>query len=293
MSTICKKEIRAYLTSMSGYVFIAFMLLVTGIYFTAYHMNMAYPIFGYTLSAVNFIFLIVTPILTMRALAEEQRQKTDQLLLTSPLSVTDIVVGKFLGMVAIFAIPVLIICLYPLIMRAYGDVSMPMSYTAILGFFLLGCSNIAIGLFLSSLTESPVIAAVITFGALFICYMMNSLTSILSQTAATSFMIIAVLFIASMVLLGVAVVIYSVVKNTFLAVIIGIVGEGVLAAIYFLESTLLEGAIQKILSVFDLSSHFDDFTNGILDVSNVVYYLTVIGLFLFFTVQSIQKRRWS
>ena len=69
MSTICKKEIRAYLTSMSGYVFIAFMLLVTGIYFTAYHMNMAYPIFGYTLSAVNFIFLIVTPILTMRALA--------------------------------------------------------------------------------------------------------------------------------------------------------------------------------------------------------------------------------
>ena len=88
MSTICKKEIRAYLTSMSGYVFIAFMLLVTGIYFTAYHMNMAYPIFGYTLSAVNFIFLIVTPILTMRALAEEQRQKTDQLLLTSPLSVT-------------------------------------------------------------------------------------------------------------------------------------------------------------------------------------------------------------
>ena len=275
MSTICKKEIRAYLTSMSGYVFIAFMLLVTGIYFTAYHMNMAYPIFGYTLSAVNFIFLIVTPILTMRALAEEQRQKTDQLLLTSPLSVTDIVVGKFLGMVAIFAIPVLIICLYPLIMRAYGEVSMPMSYTAILGFFLLGCSNIAIGLFLSSLTESPVIAAVITFGALFICYMMNSLTSILSQTAATSFMIIAVL------ILGVAVVIYSVVKNTFLA------------AIYFLKSTLLEGAIQKILSVFDLSSHFDDFTNGILDVSNVVYYLTVIGLFLFFTVQSIQKRRWS
>ena len=63
MSTICKKEIRAYLTSMSGYVFIAFMLLVTGIYFTAYRMNMAYPIFGYTLSAVNFIFLIVTPIL--------------------------------------------------------------------------------------------------------------------------------------------------------------------------------------------------------------------------------------
>ena len=96
-----------------------------------------------------------------------------------------------------------------------------------------------------------------------------------------------------MLILGVAVVVYSVVKNTFLAVLIGIIGEAILAGIYFLKSTLLEGAVQKILSVFDLSSHFDDFTNGILDVSNVVYYLTVIGLFLFFTVQSIQKRRWS
>lgn len=287
MITICKKELRAYLTSMSGYVFIAFMLLVTGIYFTAYHMSMGYPIFGYTLSAVNFIFLIVTPILTMRALAEEQRQKTDQLLLTSPLSVKDIVVGKFLGMIGIFAIAVAIICLYPLIMRAYGEVSLPMSYTAILGFFLLGCSNIAIGLFLSSLTESPVIAAVITFGALFVCYMMGGLTSLLSETAATSFLIFVI------IILAVAAIVYSVMKNTFLAVLIGVIGEGILTAIYFLKASLLEGAVQKVLSIFDLSSHFDDFTNGILDISNVIYYLTVIGLFLFFTVQSIQKRRWS
>lgn len=287
MITICKKEIRAYFTSMSGYVFIAFMLLVTGIYFTAYHMNMGYPFFGYTLSAVSFIFLVVTPILTMRALAEEQRQKTDQLLLTSSLSVGDIVMGKFLGMIAVFGISVLVICLYPLILGAYGEVSMPMSYTAILGFFLLGCSNIAIGLFLSSLTESPVIAAVITFGALFVCYMMEGLISLLSETAVTSLMIFAILILA------VVVIVYSVVKNTFLAVLIGIIGEGVLAAVYFFKSTLLEGAVQSVLSVFDLSSHFDDFTSGILDLSNVIYYLTVIGLFLFFTVQSIQKRRWS
>lgn len=287
MITICKKEIRAYLNSMSGYVFIAFMLLVAGIYFTAYHMTMGYPIFGYTLSAMNFIFLIVTPILTMRALAEEQRQKTDQLLLTSPLSVRDIVIGKFFGMIAVFGIAVLIICLYPLILRAYGEVSMPMSYTAILGFFLLGCSNIAIGLFLSSLTESPVIAAVTTFGALFMCYMMKGLMSLLSETAATSFLIIAILILAA------AVIAYSLLKNTFLAVLIGVVGEGALLAVYFLKPSLLEGAVQKVLSVFDLTSHFEAFTGGILDLSNVIYYLTVTGLFLFFTVQSIHKRRWS
>lgn len=287
MITICKKEIRSYLTSMSGYVFIAFVLLVTGIYFTVYHMSFGYPIFGYTLSAVSFIFLIITPILTMRALAEEQRQKTDQLLLTSPLSVKDIVVGKFLGMVSIFAIPVLILCLYPLIMLAYGEVSLPMAYTAVLGFFLLGCSNIAIGLFLSSLTESPVIAAVLTFGALFVCYMMNGITNLLSETAAISFLIFAILILA------VAVLIYGVMKNTFLAIVVGIAGEAILAAIYFFKSSLLEGAVQKVLNVFDLTSHFDDFTSGMLDLSNVVYYLTVIGVFLFFTVQSIQKRRWS
>ena len=287
MITICKKEIRAYFTSMSGYVFIAFMLLVTGIYFTAYHMNMGYPIFGYTLSAVSFIYLIVTPVLTMRALAEEQRQKTDQLLLTSPLSVKDIVLGKYLGMLGVFAVSILVICLYPMILKAYGEISMPMSYTAILGFFLLGSANIAVGLFLSSLTESPVIAAVITFGALFVCYMMNGIISLLSETAATSFLIFAILILA------VVVIVYSVLKNTFLAILIGVIGEGALSAVYFLKPALLEGAVQNVLRVFDLTSHFDDFISGILDISNVVYYLTVIGLFLFFTVQSIQKRRWS
>lgn len=287
MITICKKEIRAYLTSMSGYVFIAFMLLVTGIYFTVYQMSMGYPIFGYTLSAVSFIFLIVTPIVTMRALSEEQRQKTDQLLFTSPLSVTDIVIGKFLGMIMIFAVPVLIMCLYPQIMRAYGEVSMSMSYTAILGFFLLGCANIAIGLFISSLTESPVIAAVVTFGVLFVCYLMEGLMGVLSKTAVTSLLIFAVLILA------IAGIVYSVMRSTFLAVLVGVVGEGALAAVYFLKSSLLEGAVQTVLGVFDLSSHFDDFVSGIFDLSNVIYYLTVIGLFLFFTVQSIQKRRWS
>lgn len=278
---------KSYLTSMSGYVFIAFVLLVVGIYFSAYHMSMGYPVFGYTLSSVSFIFLIITPILTMRALAEEQRQKTDQLLLTSPLSVKDIVVGKYLGMVIIFAIPVLVICFYPLIMRAYGEVSISMSYTAVLGFFLLGCANIAIGLFLSSLTESPVIAAVLTFGVLFLCYMMGSISSLLSETASMSFLVIAILILA------VAAIIYSVMKNTFLAILVGIIGEGALAAVYFLKSTLLEGAVQKVLNVFDLTSHFDDFINGMLDLSNVIYYLTVIVLFLFLTAQSIQKRRWS
>lgn len=99
MKAILRKELKAYLTSMTGYVFIAFILLLTGIYFTAYNLQAGYPIFGYTLSSITFVFLIVTPVLTMRVLAEERKQKTDQLLLTSPVQVGDIVIGKYLAQI--------------------------------------------------------------------------------------------------------------------------------------------------------------------------------------------------
>ena len=170
MLAIYKKEVRSYLTSMIGYLFIFFILVITGIYFSAYQLTAAYPRFEYTLSALTFVFLIGVPILTMRVLAEERKQKTDQLLLTAPVSVTSIVMGKYLALVTIYGIPVLIMCTYPLLMSNFGEVSMGAAYTGILGFFLLGCANLAIGVFLSALTESQVIAAVLTFVFLFSYY---------------------------------------------------------------------------------------------------------------------------
>ena len=102
MTAIYKRELRSYLTSMIGYIFIFFILLLTGIYFSAYQLSAAYPKFEYTLSALTFVFLISVPILTMRILAEERKQKTDQLLLTSPVSVEKIVMGKYLALVTVF-----------------------------------------------------------------------------------------------------------------------------------------------------------------------------------------------
>lgn len=148
MKAIYKKEVKSYLTSMIGYVFIFFILLLEGIYFTAYNLQNAYPLFGTTLSAVTFIFLILVPVLTMKTIAEERKQKTDQLLLTAPVSVSEIVLGKFLAVATVYAIPVLIICLYPMIMGKYGTVSYAMAYTAVLGFALLGFAQIAVGVFL-------------------------------------------------------------------------------------------------------------------------------------------------
>ena len=170
MKAIYKKELRSYLTSMIGYVFISFILVLLGIYFTAINIQQAYPEIGYAIGNTSFVFLIAVPILTMRVLAEEQKNKTDQMLLTAPVHVESIILGKYLALLTIFAVPTAVICLYPLLLAQHGTISYAMSYTSILGFFLLGAAYIAIGVFISSITESQVIAAVIAFIVLFITY---------------------------------------------------------------------------------------------------------------------------
>ena len=182
MFAIYKRELKSYFRSFIGFLFIAVTLFFLGLYFSVYSLINRYPYFAYTISAVAFVFLITVPILTMRVLAEEKKSKTDQLILTAPVSVTGIVVGKFLALVTIFLIPVVIICFYPLLMSQFGTVPMAESYLAILAYFLYGMTAIAIGLFISSVTESQVIAAVLGFGILFLGYMMSAICSLISNT---------------------------------------------------------------------------------------------------------------
>lgn len=287
MLAIYKKELRSYLTSMAGYVFIAFILLILGIYFTAYNLQYASPDFGSTLSAVTFLFLIITPVLTMRILAEEKKNKTDQLLLTAPVPVWKIVAGKYLSMVSVYLIPVLIACFYPFIMGKYGTVSYSVAFTAIFGFFSLGCAQIAVGLFLSSVTESQVIAAVLTFGVLFCSYVMDGIETFFSTTALSSMLAFLVLAVVA------ALVIYQMTKDTVLASVTGIVLAAVVLIIYFVKASIYEGLIQKLLDLLAITNHYDNFVGGILDVSGIVYMLSIICIFIFLTIQSIQKRRWS
>lgn len=287
MTAVYKRELRSYLTSMIGYLFIFFILLLTGIYFSAYQLDAAYPKFEYTLNVLTFVFLISVPILTMKVLAEERKQKTDQLLLTAPVSVGKIVLGKYLALVSIFAIPMAVICLYPLIMSKFGTVSFRSAYTAILGFFLLGCANLAVGVFISSLTESQVIAAVLTFVLLFAFFMMNGISSFFSEGALSTCITFALLILAA------AIIIYTMIKNFLISAVICVVGEAVLAVVYLVNSSFFAGGIQKVLQVFNISGHFDTFSNGIFDISGIVYYLSVIAVCIFLTVQSIVKRRWN
>ena len=287
MIAVYKRELRSYLTSMIGYLFIFFILLLTGIYFSAYQLSAYYPRFEYTLSALSFVFLVSVPILTMRVLAEERKQKTDQLLLTAPVSVEKIVLGKYFALVTVFAIPMLIMCLYPLIMTKFGTVSLAAAYTSILGFFLLGCANLAIGVFISSLTESQVIAAVLTFVILFAFYMMNGISSFFSETAMSTCVTFGILIIA------LSLMIYSMIKNAVILGAVCVIGEVALVIVYVVKSSVFEGGIQKVLEVFNLSSHFENFTNSIFDVTGVLYFVSVITICIFLTMQTILKRRWN
>ena len=287
MTAIYKRELKSYLTSMVGYLFIFFVLVLTGIYFSAYQLSAAYPKFETTLSAVTFVFLIGVPILTMRVLAEERKQKTDQLLLTAPVSVGNIVTGKYLALVTVYAIPILVLCTYPLIMSKFGTVDFGTAYTAILGFFLLGCANIAIGLFMSALTESQVIAAVLTFVLLFAFYMMNGISSFFSKTSMSTCVTFGLLILAA------AIIVYTMIKNVLISAAVGVIGEVILVIVYLFKSSIFEGGIQKVLDIFNLIGHFDNFTNNIFDIKGIVYFLSVIAVCLFLTMQSILKRRWN
>lgn len=288
MLAIYKKELKTYFTSMMGCIFIAFCLAITSLYFCLYNMYYAYPNIYLALQGVVWFFVILMPILTMRIISEEQRNKTDQLLYTAPVSVSSIVMGKYLAMVTIFAIPVAIVCFFPLIISQFGEVSYAASYLAILGYFLIGATFIAVGMFISSITESQIIAAVVSFAVLLVSHLMTTLVELISGTAQAS-------LIGFIILIAVLCAIYYLLAKN-IAVSIGsfIVLTALTVVLYFVKPVMFEGKINAVLESFCLTAVAEDlFVYSILDITAIVYYVTVIAFFVFITVQSIQKKRWN
>lgn len=236
MLAIFKREFKSLFWNITGWLFIGITLALFGLYFFVYNLSYGYPYISYSLSAIAFLFMVTVPILTMRVLAEEKHAKTDQLLLTAPISVGKVVLGKFLALALVYTICIGVICVSPLVLMIFGDVPLAETYVGILGFWLYGLATIAIGTFVSSLTESQVISAVVSFGLIFVGYMMSSICSVISSSG---------------------------------------------------------NLLTKILGCYDLYTPLDDFFNGTLSVTGIVYYLSVIALALFLTEQMIQKRRWT
>ena len=236
MLAIFKREFKSIFWNITGWLFIGITLALFGLYFFVYNLSYGYPYISYSLSAIAFLFMVTVPILTMRVLAEEKHANTDQFLLTAPISVGKIVLGKFLALALVYTICIGVICVAPLVLMIFGEVPLAETYVGILGFWLYGLATIAIGTFVSSLTESQVISAVVSFGLIFVGYMMSSICSVISSSG---------------------------------------------------------NLLTKILGCYDLYTPLDDFFNGTLSVTGIVYYLSVIALALFLTEQMIQKRRWT
>jgi len=287
MFAIYKKELKNYFINMTGYIFIGFMLAITGIFTTLINLISTYPSFENVLSNITIVFLLIIPILTMRSVAEERHSKTDQLLYSLPVSVTQIVLAKYLAMFTVFLIPVGIIGLYPLILSIFGTVYLGTAYGALLGFTLLGGALIAVGMFMSSLTESQVIAAVTSFGVIFAMYLMSAIASLIPAGAMASLVAFAV------VVLIFAGVVYSLTKNSTVAGITAAAGAFILAGIYFINSSIFDGLFANVLNWLSVFDRFSTFTTGLFDLTSVVYYVSLIVLFVFATVQSVEKRRWS
>ncbi len=287
MKAVFRHELSSYFRNMTGYLFIGFLLLFVGVYSYVYNIQNSLSNFEYVLSGMSFVFLLIIPVLTMGVIADEKRRNTDQLLYSLPLSMTEVVLGKYFAMLTVLLIPTVIICIYPLILNLFGNVYLMKTFGAIIGFFFLGAALIAVGMFVSSLTESPAVAAGICFLLLLLNYFMSSLSGYLPATATPSLIALTALVLIT------ALIIWLMTRSVIAAGIFAAAGVSILVILYLVNATWFAGLFPKIMSGLSLFERFNSFVDGVFDVKALIFYLTVCVLFVFLSIQSMDKRRWS
>lgn len=287
MIAVLKHELRNYFHSFTAYVFGAFLLAIVGIGAMLYNLQAAVSNFEYVLSFGTIIFMVIVPILTMRVIAEERKQKTDQLLYSLPISTVKVILGKYLSLLVIYLIPLAIISIYPLILAQFGDVYLPTSYGSLVAIFIMGAALVALGVFISSLTDNQGLAAGIGIAVILFNYYSVSLSEYVSSTAFGSAIALSVLAL----LLGV--IIRYLTRNEQLASGISLILLAVITATYFLNPTAFEGLLPNIMRQLSLFDRFNTFVSGVFDLTAIFYYVSVIVFFLFLSVQSLEKRRYN
>lgn len=287
MIAVLKHELRLYFHSLTAYVFGAFLLAFVGIGAMLYNIQAAVSNFEFVLSFGSMVFVVIVPILTMRVIAEERKQKTDQLLYALPITTAQVILGKYLALLVVYLIPLALICLYPLVFSQFGEVYLPTSYGSIFAFFVLGAALIALGVFISSLTDNQGFAAGIGIAAILLNYYSVSLSEYISSTAFGSLAVLCVLVVL------LAMLVKYLTKNETLAYF----GAGGLLVLimgfYMYDPTKFEGLLPQVMADLSLFERFYVFVNGVFDMTAIVYYLTVIIFFLFLAVQSLEKRRYN
>ena len=287
MTAIFKREFQSCFTGMIGWVIAAVSLFFLGLYFTNRNLLYASSDFASVLYTMTMILLFLLPAISMRSFAEERKNKTDQLLLTSPVSIPAIVAGKFLAELAVFALPLAAAVVMPLLLQAFGTVSLVAAYSALLGYLLLGGACLAVGTWISALTENQILAYLATFGALLVAYLMNGIQTMFTTGNLLAFIVFMIVLLVASVLVGV------ICKRLAAGAVVFCAGAVVLFVLFQLRPAWLLTAFNAVLSALALFEPFKDIVGGMFSIPAIVYYLSVMGLFLFLTGQALARRRWN
>lgn len=289
MRAVYRHELSSHFRSLTGCVFGAFLLLFAGVFTVYYNVQQSFANFELALgnSYMALVYVIAIPVLTMRVIAEERRQKTDQLLYSLPLSMTQVVVGKYLALLTVLAIPVALMILYPLLLSAYGPLNLASAMGVLAGFFLLGAALMSMGLFISALTESQGICAGVCFVVMLLNYFISDLAAMVGPTAPAS------LVAYCLVIAGAGYLIYRMTKHPIVSTGIWAVAQIGLLIRYAQAPAAFEGSFGGTIGKLSLFDRYYDFVLGVLDLKSILYFLSVCILFVVLTVQVMEKRRWS
>ena len=287
MFILFKKEFKAYFNNVIAYIFLSTFLFFTGIYFVVTNLFNMNSSFNYVLNDLVLIILFMVPVFTMRLLSEERRNKTDQLLYTSPQSISGIVLGKYAAAFTLFLLGTCITIIYPIIFGRFGKLALSEIISSYIGFILIGGTFISIGMLISAIAESQVTAAIGTLGALLGLWFIEPITNSLPKDEVSGLIFVIILVIAF------AAIIYVATKNIVIPIIVGLIGTAASVITFFINKAVFSGIITKFFQWFAIIDKSYSFSEGLIPLASIVYYISFIFIMLLFTVRLIEKRRWS
>ncbi len=287
MNSIIKKELYQYFTTMTGYIFLTTLVIVTAITFMSNNVFGISADYETTMFSTLTVFLLLIPLLTMRLFAEESKQKTDQLLFTSPIKISNIVIGKFLAGLSIFLIGLLITLTFPLSISRVGNVLTPQLYSSIFGYILLVSCFISVGVFVSSITDNQITSAAITFATIFLFFILDAIIGSLPIDRQSTFIFLFFIFII------ISIIFYDSTKSKVAAIVSFVIMAILTGIVFSVSPNLFDNGIYRVLSWFSLLGRFEGFTVGVIDLSDVLYYISFIVIFIYLTIANLEKKRWK
>ncbi|MCL2520017.1 MAG: ABC transporter permease [Spirochaetaceae bacterium] len=287
MKAIYFKELTYFFKTPLGYVYLGLNLFIIGLLFTLQNLFAMSSNFTNFLGPAQIVFFFTSPLLTMRLYTEERRAKTDQLLLTSPITPLEIMLGKVLAAATMFGLTLLMVLFYLLILNIFGWPDLGLAAGALVGYILLSLSFISLGLYVSTIVDSQMSAATLTVGLIFSFWIMANLIPIIPTTVNFSFGAFGVITLLFSWRL------WRKSANARLTILVAV---GLLLVIGLLYLILNEGFVRLIpnmMLALSLSSRYDNFLRGVIRLSDVVFYLSFSAFFVYLAAWRLEEGRYA